>query len=223
MTEQAEMKHAVLCITTLDELPSAAILEIGATAFPPHGDDIGEFAQSSSFYRGVTLESNFRVNRTINEGRFTRMMCDEVSQRRWTLPNKVVLGTALDHLTKYLMENRVSRVWSQQGLAAWAILDAYTRLRKHPPFDWRGIRETMTAFGMATMTREIWDKCMKRAAYNNPAELSWGLARAIQHCLVEEDTDGPASGDVVDARPGAVGHTPTPLLTGEGAQSQQAA
>lgn len=222
MTEQTtEMKHAVLSVTILDELPSTVILEVGATAFLPHGPDIGEFAQSAAFYRGVTLESNLRLGRTMNEERFSRMMADSISQRRWGLPGKVVLGTALEALTRYLTENKVSRIWSQQGLAAWAVLDAYNRLRKLPPFDWRGIRETMTAFGMAGITRETWDKCMKRSIYNDPAELSWGLARALQHCLNEEDDDGPEGGDEPDAGARVVGDTTPHQPTGQGAHCEQ--
>ncbi len=223
MTEQTnEMKHVVICVTLLDELPSAAILEIGATAFLPHGPDIGEFAQSSAFYRSITLESNIRVDRTMSEERFTRIINDSVTHQRWGLPHKVVLGTALEALTRYLTENKVSRVWSQQSLAAWAVLDAYDKLRKQPPFDWHGVRETMTAFGMAGVTRETWEKCMKRSIYNDPAELSWGLARTLQHCMNEEDDDGPESGDDSHAGAGTVGDGSTPQPSGEGPQLQQA-
>lgn len=205
MPEQTlPMNHAVVCLTVLDELPTSAILEIGATAFPPHGADIGGFAYASSFYRAITLESNLRVDRTINEERFTRIVTDAISQRRWLAANKVVLGTALEALGKYFHENGVSRVWCQQGLAAWTLLCAYEKLRKHPPFDWRGIRETMTAFGLTAITRETWDKCVTNTTYNDPGELSWGLARALQHCMKDEDDDGPEGSTQSDARDGAV-------------------
>lgn len=194
-------KHLMLDLETVGQGARAAILEIGALAFDPYGELLGDYAENTNcFYKAINLDSCFKLGlEADNETILWWFNQDEAARVRQVTAQRVVIGTAAEALRKFCQDNMITHVWSHgAGFDATIMEEVYRLLRKDVPWDFRKVRDTRTLFGLTDLSDEKWQWLLRRPFKHHPVCDAWAQARAVQYCLTgEEDGTAPANENTV--------------------------
>lgn len=133
-------------LETLDVLPTATVLTIGAVKFDPFGDDIGEPAMTK-FYVKVDVDSCDRLGCTVSPqtldwwSRQSQAAQDEAFDPK----DRIDIHTALDQLYKFCWGAK--RVWSHgAGFDVIILENLYRKVGKAVPWQFWEVRDTRTIF-----------------------------------------------------------------------------
>lgn len=133
-------------LETLDVLPTATILTIGAVKFDPFGDDISE-PSMTKFYVKVDVDSCDRLGCTVSPqtlewwGNQSKAAQDEAFD-----PNgRIDIHLALEQLYKFCWGAK--RVWSHgAGFDIIILENLYRKIGKSVPWQFWEVRDTRTIF-----------------------------------------------------------------------------
>lgn len=133
-------------LETLDVLPTATILTIGAVKFDPFGDDIAE-PEAVKFYTRVDIDSCDKYGGTVSQSTLDWWaQQDKAAQDEAFDPvDRVDIADAMDQLYKFCWGAK--RVWSHGAAFDIVILENYFRkVGKAIPWQFWEVRCTRTLF-----------------------------------------------------------------------------
>ena len=133
-------------LETLDVLPTATILTIGAVKFDPFGDDV-KSPECVKFYTRVDVDSCDRLGATVSPATIEWWANqDQAAQDEAFDPNdRVDVVNALEQLYKFCWGAK--RVWSHGAGFDVIILENYFRkIGKAIPWQFWEVRDTRTLF-----------------------------------------------------------------------------
>jgi hypothetical protein len=135
-------------LETLDVLPSATILTIGAVKFDPFGDDVNE-KKCEKFYVRVDVDSCDRIGATVSQATLDwwASQSQEAQNEAFDPANRVSIEQAMTQLYKFCWGGK--RVWSHGAGFDVTILEWYFRkIGKAIPWSFWEVRDTRTLFDL---------------------------------------------------------------------------
>ena len=135
-------------LETLDVLPTATILSIGAVKFDPFGDDVNE-SSAVKFYTRVDIDSCDKLGATVSQRTLDwwANQSKEAQEEAFNPDDRINVHTALDQLYKFCWGAK--RVWSHGAGFDVTILEWYFRkIGKAIPWQFWEVRDTRTLFDL---------------------------------------------------------------------------
>jgi DNA polymerase III epsilon subunit-like protein len=135
-------------LETLDVLPTASILTIGAVKFDPFGDDVNE-PDCDKFYVKVDLDSCDRYGCTVSQAtvEWWAKQSKEAQDEAFNPEGRIPIESAMDQLYKFCWGAK--RVWSHGAGFDVIILEHYFRkVGKAIPWSFWEVRDTRTLFDL---------------------------------------------------------------------------
>jgi DNA polymerase III epsilon subunit-like protein len=135
-------------LETLDVLPTATILSIGAVKFDPFGMDIVE-PSATKFYTRVDVDSCDRLGATVSQStiEWWSNQSKAAQEEAFNPEDRIDIHTALDQLYKFCWGAK--RVWSHGAGFDVTILEWYFRkIGKAIPWQFWEVRDTRTIFDL---------------------------------------------------------------------------
>ena len=133
-------------LETLDVLPTATILTIGAVKFDPFGDDVNE-NKCEKFYVRVDVDSCDRIGATVSQATLDwwSSQSQEAQNEAFDPANRIPIEDAMTQLYKFCWGAK--RVWSHGAGFDVIILEHYFRkIGKAVPWQFWEMRDTRTLF-----------------------------------------------------------------------------
>jgi len=133
-------------LETLDVLPSATILTIGAVKFDPFGDDINE-KKCEKFYVRVDVDSCDQLGATVSQATLDwwASQSQDAQDEAFDPNNRIPVTDAMNQLYKFCWGAK--RVWSHGAGFDVIILEHYFRkIGKAIPWSFWEVRDTRTIF-----------------------------------------------------------------------------
>ena len=133
-------------LETLDVLPTATILTIGAVKFDPFGDDVNE-NKCEKFYVRVDVDSCDRIGATVSQATLDwwSSQSQEAQNEAFDPANRIPIEDAMTQLYKFCWGAK--RVWSHGAGFDVIILEHYFRkIGKAIPWSFWEVRDTRTIF-----------------------------------------------------------------------------
>lgn len=133
-------------LETLDVLPSATILTIGAVKFDPFGDDLSEPAMEK-FYVRVDLDSCDRIGCTVSQATLDwwSSQSKAAQDEAFDPSNRIDIVDALNQLYKFCWGAK--RVWSHgAGFDVIICENLFRKVEKAIPWQFWEVRDTRTLF-----------------------------------------------------------------------------
>jgi DNA polymerase III epsilon subunit-like protein len=133
-------------LETLDVLPTATILTIGAVKFDPFGDDIND-PRCEKFYVRVDVDSCDRIGATVSQATLDwwSSQSQEAQNEAFDPTNRIPIEDAMTRLYKFCWGAK--RVWSHGAGFDVIILEHYFRkIGKAIPWSFWEVRDTRTIF-----------------------------------------------------------------------------
>ena len=133
-------------LETLDVLPTATILTIGAVKFDPFGDDVND-PKCEKFYVRVDVDSCDRIGATISQATLDwwASQSQEAQNEAFDPENRIPIQDAINQLYKFC--RGAKRVWSHGAGFDVTILEWYFRkIGKAIPWSFWEVRDTRTIF-----------------------------------------------------------------------------
>ena len=133
-------------LETLDVLPSATILTIGAVKFDPFGDDISQ-AKCEKFYVRVDVDSCDAIGGTVSPATLDwwASQSQEAQDEAFDPTNRIQIEDAMAQLYKFCWGAK--RIWSHGAGFDVVILENYFRkVGKAIPWAFWEVRDTRTIF-----------------------------------------------------------------------------
>ena len=133
-------------LETLDVLPTATILTIGAVKFDPFGDDVNE-NKCEKFYVRVDVDSCDRIGATVSQATLDwwSSQSQEAQNEAFDPANRIPIEDAMTQLYKFCWGAK--RVWSHGAGFDVIILEHYFRkIGKAIPWSFWEVRDTRTLF-----------------------------------------------------------------------------
>lgn len=135
-------------LETLDVLPTATILTIGAVKFDPFGMDIEE-PSCQKFYAKVDLDSCDRYGGTVSQSTvdWWAGQSKEAQDEAFSVDGRISIEEAMNQLYKFCWGAK--RVWSHGAGFDVIILEHYFRkVGKAIPWQFWEVRDTRTIFDL---------------------------------------------------------------------------
>lgn len=133
-------------LETLDVLPTATILTIGAVKFDPFGDDVND-PKCEKFYVRVDVDSCDRIGATVSQATLDwwSSQSQESQNEAFDPENRIPIEDAITQLYKFCWGAK--RVWSHGAGFDVIILEHYFRkIGKAIPWSFWEVRDTRTIF-----------------------------------------------------------------------------
>jgi hypothetical protein len=133
-------------LETLDVLPTATVLTIGAVKFDPFGDELSR-ATCQKFYVKVDIDSCDRIGCTVSQSTIDwwGQQSAEAQQEAFDPDGRIDITKALDDLYKFCWGAK--RVWSHGASFDIVICEnLFQRIQKKCPWDFWQVRDTRTIF-----------------------------------------------------------------------------
>jgi len=133
-------------LETLDVLPTATILTIGAVKFDPFGEDVTE-PKCEKFYVRVDVDSCDRIGATVSQSTLDWWASQEqaAQDEAFDPNNRISIEDAMTQLYKFCWGAK--RVWSHGAGFDVIILEWYFRkIEKAIPWSFWEVRDTRTLF-----------------------------------------------------------------------------
>ncbi len=135
-------------LETLDVLPTATILTIGAVKFDPFGEDVIE-PKSEKFYVKVDVDSCDRIGATVSQSTLDwwASQSQEAQEEAFDPNGRIPIEDAMAQLYKFCWGAK--RVWSHGAGFDVIILEWYFRkIGKAIPWQFWEVRDTRTIFDL---------------------------------------------------------------------------
>jgi len=133
-------------LETLDVLPTATILSIGAVKFDPFGMDVEE-PSATKFYTRVDVDSCDRIGATVSQStiEWWSNQSKAAQEEAFNPKDRIDIVDAMDQLYKFCWGAK--RVWSHGAGFDITILEWYFRkVGKAIPWSFWEVRDTRTIF-----------------------------------------------------------------------------
>lgn len=133
-------------LETLDVLPSATVLTVGAVKFDPFGDDVSDPAMTK-FYVKVDIDSCDRLGCTVSPQtlEWWSKQSQAAQDEAFDPNDRIDIHTALDQLYKFCWGAK--RVWSHgAGFDVIILENLYRKIGKAVPWQFWEVRDTRTIF-----------------------------------------------------------------------------
>jgi len=140
------LTDVMIDLETLDVLPTATILTIGAVKFDPMGDDVSESAMEK-FYVKVDIDSCDALGMTVSPStlEWWSQQSKEAQEDAFDPNGRIPIDQALNELYKFCWGAK--RVWSHGVGFDLIILEQYFRkIEKAVPWKFWEMRDTRTLF-----------------------------------------------------------------------------
>lgn len=135
-------------LETLDVLPTASILTIGAVKFDPFGDDVNT-PTSEKFYVKVDLDSCDRYGCTVSQDTLDwwAKQSKEAQEEAFSVDGRVPVEEAINQLYKFCWGAK--RVWSHgAGFDVIILENLFRKVGKSIPWSFWEVRDTRTLFDL---------------------------------------------------------------------------
>lgn len=135
-------------IETLDVLPTAAVLTIGAVKFDPFGDDIND-PNCKKFYVKIDLDSCDRYGCTVSQNtiEWWAKQSKEAQEEAFSVNDRILIESAMNQLYKFCLGAK--RVWSHGAGFDIIILEhLFRKIGKSIPWQFWEVRDTRTLFDL---------------------------------------------------------------------------
>jgi DNA polymerase III epsilon subunit-like protein len=140
------LSDVMIDLETLDVLPTATILTIGAVKFDPFGDDLNE-PTCEKFYVKVDIDSCDAIGSTVSPStlEWWASQSKEAQEDAFDPNNRISIEEAINQLYKFCWGAK--RVWSHGVGFDLIILEHYFRkIGKAVPWQFWEMRDTRTLF-----------------------------------------------------------------------------
>lgn len=135
-------------LETLDVLPTASILTIGAVKFDPFGDDIKE-PDCNRFYVKVDLDSCDRYGCTVSQDtvEWWAKQSQAAQDEAFSPDGRIPIESAMEQLYKFCWGSK--RVWSHgAGFDVIILENLFRKVGKAIPWSFWEVRDTRTLFDL---------------------------------------------------------------------------
>jgi len=135
-------------LETLDVLPSATILTIGAVKFDPFGMDVEE-PQCEKFYVRVDVDSCDRIGCTVSQStlEWWAAQSQEAQNEAFDPNNRIDIHDAMAQLYKFCWGAK--RVWSHgAGFDVIILENVFRKVGRSIPWSFWEVRDTRTIFDL---------------------------------------------------------------------------
>ena len=135
-------------LETLDVLPTASILTIGAVRFDPFGDDVND-PDCDKFYVKVDLDSCDRYGCTVSQDtvEWWSKQSKEAQDEAFSTEGRIPLEEAINQLYKFCWGGK--RVWSHgAGFDIIILENIFRKVGKAIPWSFWEVRDTRTLFDL---------------------------------------------------------------------------
>jgi DNA polymerase III epsilon subunit-like protein len=142
------LTDVMIDLETLDVLPTATILSIGAVKFDPFGDDVNS-PSCVKFYTRVDVDSCDRLGATVSQATLDwwANQSAEAQEEAFHPDNRIDIKDAMEQLYKFCWGAK--RVWSHGSGFDIIILEHYFRkIEKAIPWSFWEARDTRTLFDL---------------------------------------------------------------------------
>jgi hypothetical protein len=133
-------------LETLDVIPSATVLTIGAVKFDPFGDDVKN-KQSESFYVKVDIDSCDKLGLTTSSATLDwwSQQSQAAQDEAFSTEGRIPIHEAMNKLYKFCWGAK--RIWSHgAGFDVVICEHIFARLEKACPWNFWQVRDTRTLF-----------------------------------------------------------------------------
>lgn len=135
-------------LETLDVLPSASILTIGAVKFDPFGDDVNE-PSCEKFYVKVDLDSCDRLGLTVSQDTlgWWAQQSQQAQDEAFSTDGRIDISDAINQLYKFCWGAK--RVWSHgAGFDVIILEHVFRKVERAVPWKFWEVRDTRTLFDL---------------------------------------------------------------------------
>lgn len=135
-------------LETLDVLPTATVLTIGAVKFDPFGDDVQE-PDADRFYVKVDVDSCDRLGCTVSQDTLNwwGSQSKEAQEEAFDPEGRIDIRDALNQLYKFCWGAK--RVWSHgAGFDVIILEHLFRKVEKAVPWSFWEVRDTRTLFDL---------------------------------------------------------------------------
>jgi DNA polymerase III epsilon subunit-like protein len=135
-------------LETLDVLPTASVLTIGAVRFDPFGDDVND-PDCDKFYVKVDLDSCDRYGCTVSQDtvEWWAKQSQEAQDEAFNPEGRIPIESAMDQLYKFCWGGK--RVWSHgAGFDVIILEHLFRKVGKAIPWSFWEVRDTRTLFDL---------------------------------------------------------------------------
>lgn len=133
-------------LETLDVLPTATILTIGAVKFDPFGDELSE-ADMEKFYVKVDVDSCDKIGCTVSQDtlEWWAKQSQEAQNEAFSPDDRIEITDAVNQLYKFCWGAK--RVWSHgAGFDIIILENLFRKIGKAIPWSFWEVRDTRTLF-----------------------------------------------------------------------------
>lgn len=135
-------------LETLDVLPSASILTIGAVKFDPFGDDVNE-PSCEKFYVKVDLDSCDKLGLTVSQDTlgWWAQQSQQAQDEAFSTDGRIDISDAINQLYKFCWGAK--RVWSHgAGFDVIILEHVFRKVERAVPWKFWEVRDTRTLFDL---------------------------------------------------------------------------
>ena len=178
-------------LETLDVLPSATILTIGAIKFDPFGDDVRE-KTCEKFYVKVDIDSCDRLGLTTSQDtiQWWSQQSEAAQNEAFSTKDRIPIHEAINKLYKFCWGAK--RVWSHGAGFDIIILEhVFAKLNKKVPWSFWEVRDTRTLFDIGV------DPDRPPVLAHHALEDAWNQAVGVQNVLRTLRTSTRLNGEMI--------------------------
>lgn len=178
-------------LETLDVLPSASILTIGAVKFDPFGDDINE-PDCEKLYLKVDLDSCDKLELTVSQDTLAwwAQQSKEAQDEAFSTDGRIDISDAINQLYKFCWGAK--RVWSHGAGFDIIILEhVFRKVGKAVPWRFWEVRDTRTLFDLGI------DPNRPPVLKHHALEDAWNQAVGVQNIFRTLRTSSNFEGKII--------------------------
>lgn len=178
-------------LETLDVLPSATILTIGAVKFDPFGDDVRE-KTCEKFYVKVDIDSCDRLGLTTSKDTINwwSQQSKAAQDEAFSTKDRIPVHEAINQLYKFCWGAK--RVWSHGAGFDIIILEhVFAKLNKKVPWSFWEVRDTRTLFDIGINPER------PPVLAHHALEDAWNQAVGVQNVLRTLRTSTRLDGEMI--------------------------
>lgn len=180
--------HVMIDLETLDVLPSATILTIGAIKFDPFGDDVLD-PKCEKFYVRVDVDSCDRIGCTISQSTLDwwAQQNQAAQDEAFGTENRIDIVDAMNQLYKFCWG--ATRVWSHGiGFDIVILENVFRKIEKAIPWQFWETRDTRTLFDIGIDPRR--PPVLKHHALEDAWNQAVGVQRVYNALRTSTTSDG---------------------------------
>lgn len=186
------LTDTMIDLETLDILPTATVLTIGAVRFDPFGDDINE-PTCTKFYVKVDVDSCDRLGCTVSQSTvdWWANQSKEAQEEAFNPDNRIDIVDAMNQLYKFCWGSK--RVWSHgAGFDIIILENLFRKIGKAIPWQFWEVRDTRTLFDLGINPNR--PPVLKHHALED----AWNQAVGVQNIFKQLRTASSLDGKLIE-------------------------